>query len=411
MDPVEFRLLNQIRAGEELRMQHSRGAMPGRSVEAYLKNVPDAFRASWPVPFRLSSGSTEDILTRGAAAFRWHDRWRGWGVPTGSEGPIRRGIGVGTGCHVCGVEFEENTSALVRINPDGTAKVYTAAGRHGQGSETTLAQVASEALGIPFDQVETELSDTDACPGGHGSLASNTMYRIGFAIKAAAVDARTQLLDIAAKECFLTSADQLTITNGYVERADGSPPGRVSVEDVLNLFRSDTLGQATTITGRSSAVPMPPSTTFARHFACAFVEVEVDVETGFIRIIDYLAGQDSGTVINPNVLKNQVIGGALCGSGFALSEHLVFDEITGRVMNGNWMDYKLLRTVDFPSEVTVIFGDSYDPVGPFGARSAGEAPAIAPGPALSQAVYNALGGVWVDMPMTPERVLAALGKI
>ena len=93
---------------------------------------------------------------------------------------------------------------------------------------------------------------------------------------------------------------------------------------------------------------MPPSTTFARHFACAFVEVEVDIETGEVRLADYLAGQDSGTVMNPKVLKNQVIGGALCGSGFALSEHLVFDEADGAIRNDNWMDYKLLRVLDFP---------------------------------------------------------------
>ena len=116
-------------------------------------------------------------------------------------------------------------------------------------------------------------------------------------------------------------------------------------------------------------------------------------------------------MVNPKVLKNQVVGGALCGAGFALSEHLVFDPDDGHIKNGNWMDYKLLRILDFPNQVKIVFGDSYDPVGPFGARSGGEAPAAAPGPALAQAVYNALGGIWVDLPMTPDRVLAALGRI
>lgn len=412
VDPVEFRLRNQIRPGEELRMQHSRHAMPNQSVEDYLAGIPESMRAGWPVPFRLSSGSTEDILTRGAEAFGWRQRWRGWGVPLSTDGPLRRAVGVGTGAHVCGVEFEGNTSAVVRINPDGSAKVYCAAGRQGQGSETTLTQVAAEALGIPFERVDYELGDTDACPWSHGSLASNTMYRIGFAVKAAAMDARAQLLEIAGREFFDLPAAELTVDRGMVRRAGADPEGlSFTVEDVLNVFRSDTLGQASSITGRSSAVPMPPATTFARHFACAFVEVEVDVETGAIRVIDYLAGQDSGTVVNPKVLKNQVVGGALCGSGFALSEHLVFDEVNGAIKNGNWMDYKLLRTLDFPREIQVIFGDSYDPVGPFGARAAGEAPAAAPGPAISQAVYNALGGIWVDMPMTPERVLTAIGRI
>ena len=379
--------------------------MPDRSVEEYLNSLPEDVKRNWPTPFRLSSGSTEDILTRGAEAFRWHDRWRGWRVPTFIDGPTRRGVGVGTGCHVCGVEFEENTSAIVRINPDGSATVCTAAGRQGQGSETTLAQVAAEALGLPFDHVDCQLGDTDASPGGHGSLASNTMYRIGFAVKAAALDARDQLLAIAAREVFKAPAKSLTVASGLISNPNGES---IPVENLMNSLRSDTLGQATTITGRSSATPMPPSTTFARHFACAFVEVEVDVELGTIRIIDYLAGLDSGTVMNPGVLKNQALGGALCGAGYALCECMVFDDSDGRVRNANWMDYKLLRTLDFPSQVPVIFGNSYDPVGPFGARAAGEAPTIAPGPAISQAVYNALEGVWVDMPMTPDRLLTAL---
>ena len=411
MDPVQFRLRNQIQQGDELRMQHSRRSMPNESLEAYLASVPLSVREKWPVPFRLSSGSTQQILSEGAERFGWSERWNGWGAPSFSEGPIRRAVGVGTGAHVCGVEFEGNTGAMVRVNPDGSAKVFATAGRQGQGSETTLTQVAAEELGIPYDQVEYELGDTDSGPWSHGSLASNTMFRIGFAVRAAAADAKSQILTIAATE-FFNGADPSTLRlrAGVIESTSGSGGPRISVSELLGEIRSDTLGQTSSITGRSSAVPMPPATTFARHFACAFVEIEVDVETGVIRILDYLAGQDSGTIVNPKVMKNQVIGGAICGAGFALSEHLVFNQMTGAIRNGNWMDYKLLRTLDFPNKVEVIFGDSYDPVGPFGARSGGEAPAAAPGPALSQAVYNALGGIWVDMPMTPERVLAALGR-
>ena len=413
IDPVEFRLRNQIQPGDELRMQHSRDAMPNDSLEEYLAKVPLSVRENWPVPFRLSSGSTQGILTDGARVFDWAGRWRGWGVPTSVDGSIRRGVGVGTGAHVCGVEFEGNTGAVVRVNPDGSAKIFATAGRQGQGSETTLCQVAAEALGIPYELVEYELGDTDSGPWSHGSLASNTMFRVGFAVRAAALDARDQLLRIAAVE-FFQNADPATlmIVEGVVlPKGAGHSADGVSVTDLLNTVRSDTLGQTSSITGRSSAVPMPPATTFARHFACAFVEVEVDIETGLVKILDYVAGQDSGTVVNPKVLKNQVVGGALCGAGFALSEHLVFDPDDGHIKNGNWMDYKLLRIVDFPNQVKVIFGDSYDPVGPFGARSGGEAPAAAPGPALAQAVYNALGGIWVDLPMTPDRVLAALGRI
>lgn len=410
MDPIEFRLKNQIRAGEELRMQHSKTNMK-QTMEEYVASIPEDQRGDWPRLFHLSSGDTEEILVRGAEQFRWKERFKGWGKPHTIKGPFRRAVGVGTGAHVCGVEFEGATSAVVRINPDGSVKVFCSAGRQGQGSETTQSQVAAEALGVPFETVEIETGDTDSCPWSHGSLASNTMYRIGWATRAAALDARRQLLEIAAREFFEGSdLGDLDIVDGIVQRI--RPAGsnvQVTISQVLNVYRSDTLGQTSSITGRP-AVPMPPATAFARHFAAHFAEVEVDVETGEMRLLDYLATQDSGTVVNPQVLKNQAIGGAICGAGFAIYEHLVFDETTGAIRNANLLDYKLLRAADFPHQAKVLFADSYDPVGPFGARGAGEAPIAAAISAISQAVYNAIG-VRVDVPMTPERVVRALARI
>jgi CO/xanthine dehydrogenase Mo-binding subunit len=134
------------------------------------------------------------------------------------------------------------------------------------------------------------------------------------------------------------------------------------------------------------------------------------VDTGEIRLLDYLAAQDSGTVLNPKILENQVLGGAILSSGFALMEALAFEPTTGEILNPGFQDYKVARTADFPLAPRVILCESEDPMGPFGAKGAGEAPAAAPIPAISQAVYNAIG-VWLDVPMTPERVLAALGKI
>jgi CO/xanthine dehydrogenase Mo-binding subunit len=409
MDPLDFRLKNQIRSGELLRMQHARRYMHG-NLEEYLKGIPEETRKMWPRLFHLSSGSTEQILTDGAKSFRWKERWKGWRNPGTIDGPKRRAVGVGTGAHVCGVEFEGSTSAVVRINPDGSAKVHCAVGRQGQGSETTQSQVAAEVLGIPFDRIEIETGDTDSCPWSHGSLASNTMYRVGFATWAAACDARQQLLAMAAREFFDGDPDELDIDDGIIRYADRPDSNvRVTIEEAMNHFRShDTLGQTSSITGRNS-IPMPPATTFARHFAAHFVELEVDTETGEIRLLDWLACQDSGTVMNPQVLKNQMIGGAICGAGFALYEGLAFAE-DGSIRNAALLDYKLLRAADFPLNGEVVYGDSYDPVGPFGARGAGEAPIAAAGPAICQAVYNAIG-VWVDMPMTPERVLRALGRI
>ena len=407
MDPVDFRILNQITAGDELRMQHSRDNMKGNR-DAYIEGIPPHLRKDWPELFRLSSGGTRAILERGADAFGWRQRWKGWATPNAVDGPRRRAVGVGTGAHVCGVEFEGSSSAVVRINPDGSAKVHCSVGRQGQGSETTQSQVAAEELGLPIGMIEIETGDTDSCPWNHGSLASSTMYRTGWATRAAANDARRQLLGIASREFFDNiDIDELDITDGEVH-PKGEPMSnrRRSFSEVLNELRSETLGQTSSITGRPSE-PMPPSTTFARQFGAQFAEVEVDVETGQVRIVDFLAVQDSGTVVNPQVLKNQVIGGAICGSGFALYEHLVFDGDTGAIRNANLLDYKLLRCADFPWQADVLFEEAPDPVGPFGARGAGESPIAAGISAVSQAVYNAIG-VWVDLPMTPERVAKAL---
>ncbi|MCP5069284.1 MAG: xanthine dehydrogenase family protein molybdopterin-binding subunit, partial [bacterium] len=409
MDPVEFRLKNQIRPGEELRRQAGRNCMKG-SMEEYVGGIPADLRKDWPALFHLSSGSTEEILIEGAKAIGWKRKWKGWRRPYALDGPKRRAVGVGTGAHACGVESEGNTSALVHINADGSVKLFCSAGRQGQGSETTQAQVAAETLGVPFEAIEVEMGDTDSCPWSHGSIASNTLYRGGFATRSASLDAKRQVLEIAAREFFSVDPGELDIKEGLVQyRDDPEKNLTIGLREVLDELRSDTLGQTSSITGRPTE-PMPPSTAFSRHFAAHFADVEVDTETGEIRLLDYVAAQDSGTVINPQVLKNQVVGGAICGAGFAIYEGLVFDEESGRIKNPNLVDYKLLRAADFPVQAKVIFGESYDPVGPFGARGAGEAPVAAAGPAISQAVYNAIG-VWVDMPMTPERVVRALGQL
>jgi xanthine dehydrogenase molybdenum-binding subunit len=398
MDPVQFRLKNHIRTGDLLRAVQKRDL--GYPDDA---DLPEG----WPALGRLSSEAMGQCLNEGAAAFRWEERWKGWGNPTAVDGPKRRGIGAATGVHSCGTEDEYGAGALVRIHADGSATLTASMGRQGQGSETTQAQIAAEALGIPVNRIRVEAGDTDVCPPNHGSIASNTSYRTGFATRDAAVNARRLLLDAAAKHLGLSSSETLTVSDGVVS-SETDPAVAMSVAEVMTSHLPDTM-TLPVIVGRTTT-PMPPSLTYARYFAAHFVEIEIDTETGQIRLIDYLATQDSGTVLNPKVLENQMIGGAIMGAGFALTESLVFDPESGAILNPGFLDYKVMRMPDFPLDPGVIFCESYDPVGPFGAKSAGEAPACAPIPAISQAVYNA-AGIWLDVPMTPERVLAALDSL
>ncbi len=410
MDPMEFRLLNEIGDGEQLRFIHSRHTING-DIKEYISNIPEELKEDWPEPFKLSSGGPAPLLKLGSETFGWKERWKGWGTPSKVNGSVMTGVGVGTGAHTCGVEFEGGVAAVVRVNHDGSAKVHAAAGRQGAGSETTQAQIVAEILGIPFDRVSSEVGDTDSCPWAHGSLASNTMYRTGWATKEAATDARDQILDIASREFFEgCDPSELDILDSQVfHKAQGPGGKQVSLADIMMHLRQDSLGQTSSITGRVRN-PMPPATTFARQFAAHYAEVEVDVDTGEVRLTDYVCAQDSGTVMNPAVLKNQIAGAAICGSGFALFEEMIFDEKTGALRNPGLLDYKVLRISDFPHQTEVVFEEPCDPVGPFGAKGAGESPIAASTAAVSQAVYNAIG-VWVDMPMTPERVLRALGRV
>ena len=424
IDPLEFRIMNQIKPGDPLRQTWAKSLMRGSEedwrelMKRNSSEAPKGYLDGLPKLFHLSSGSSEEILRKGADAFGWKDKFVGWGKAYAVDGPKRRAVGVGTGIHLCGEEMEGQTDAVVRLMKDGSAKVYCSVGRQGTSADTTQAQIAAEVLGLSVDRVEVECGDTDSCPWSRGSLASTTLFRTGFKVWAAAHDARRQLLKLAAQEFFDTDDfEKLDIKDGMVFSTDpscklgrgcGPTQKTVSVKDVMECMRADALGPTDSITGRPS-FPMPPSTAFARHFAAQFVDLEVDVETGEIKLLDYLVGQDSGTIINPGVFSGQVIGGATVGAGFALCEVLKFDD-SGRILNPNLSDYKVLRMKDWPSASTkTVFGEDYEAVGPFGARSGGEAPIAAAPVAIAQAVYNATG-VWVEVPMTPEKVLEALKR-
>lgn len=402
LDPLEFRLKNHIRTGDLLKATYAENAAEGHDGQ-----TPAEWKDKWPRLFHLTSESLHECLIEGAEVFGWKKKWKGWGKPYKVAGPKRRAVGVATGTHCNGVEDQGNTSAIVRVHEDGSVTLCCSMGRQGQGSETTQAQIAAEALGVSLDQIEVEAGDTEVSPWNHGSIASNTAHRIGFQTKGASEDARRQILEIAARNYIKGEPEQLDIKDGVIYHKE-RPKQNMPLGELMSRLQPDSLTPPRVI-GRPTE-DMPPSTTLSRHFAAHFVEVEVDTETGQIKLLDYVATQDSGTALNPKVLENQAIGGAICGSGFGLVESLVFDEKTGKIMNPNFLDYKVLRAPDFPTQPKVILCESNDPIGPYGAKGAGEAPIAAAIPAIAQAVYNAIG-IWLDVPMTPERVLRGLGKI
>ncbi len=399
MNPLEFRLKNHLRKGDIIQQLYTE---LGQEYQ-----TPPECEDRWPQLFHLSCEALHDCLIKGAELFNWKEKFKGWGKPLAVNGPKIRAVGVGTGTHCCGTEDNGPTSAIVRVHSDGSVSLSCSMGRHGQGSETTQSQIAAEVLGIMPDQIDVEAGDTEVCPWSHGSVASTAAYRTGFATKAASMDARAQILDIAARHYIKGKPEQLDIKDGVIYHTE-NPDQKISLANLMSQPQPDTLS-APSIVGRPTH-RMPPSITFARQFAAHFAEVEVDTETGQIKLLDYVITQDSGTVLNPKILENQVTGGAIQGAGFALVESMVFDEQTGKVLNPNFLDYKVFRAPDFPIQPEILFCESNDPVGPYGCKGAGESPIAASIPAIAQAVYNAIG-VWLDVPMTPQRVLHALGKI
>jgi len=394
MDPVDFRLKNHVRAGDIL-----------RKGTGYWDRVSE-FRGKKRPSVCLSSEGLGECLRNGAESFSWKEKWSGWGKPYKICGSKYYGIGVGTATHCCGIALGGDVSALVRMHEDSSVTVCCSMSRHGQGSETTQAQIAAEALGISADDVKVEAGDTEVCPWSHGSISSTAAHRTGFATMQAALDAKRKILEIAGKHYFGCRSEDLELESGKILKK-GEPDKWIALQELLSKPITDT-GTVPTIIGEAGTC-MPPADTFCRHFSAHFAEVEVDIETGQIAIVDYFATQDSGTVLNPKILESQVVGGAILGCGFALTEELIFDD-KGRILNPNFVDYKVFRSSDFPIRCPVLFSKTYDPVGPFGAKGGGEGPTCAAVPAIAQAVYNAIG-VWIDIPMKPEKVLRELGRI
>jgi xanthine dehydrogenase molybdenum-binding subunit len=383
MDPLEIRLKNHIRTGD-----------PVRTFNAMYEEL------GLPVPnLFLSSCGLSECIKKGAEVIGWKEKWKGWAQPVEANGPKRRGLGMAVANHECGLSFLGAPCVTVMINRDGTAQLLTNAGRMGQGLETTQTQIAAEELGLRFESINGKYDDTDACPWGICTYASVGAHQVGRVTQAAAADAKRQLCEFASKQLG-AKPEELDIKDGIIHIKHQPEKGI----RICDLF-SPEFFSAPTIVG-TAALNLDKSL-FAQPLMAHFVEVEVDIETGRIKILKYVAVHDSGKIINPEVTENQVHGGVFQGCGLALVEDLVFDERSGAVLNPNYVDYKILRALDMP-DPEVIFEEVIDPVGPFGVKGLGEAPANPTVAAVAQAIHNAIGVRFNRVPITGEMVLKAL---
>jgi nicotinate dehydrogenase medium molybdopterin subunit len=323
----------------------------------------------------------------------------------------RRGRGLACMWYPIGFTVAANPSAaVVKVNEDGTVTLLTGTVETGQGSLTVLAQIAAEELGVATDDVHVVSADTDTTPMDTGAIASRTTYVTGNAIRLAAANAKAILFEVAApmlgvKPEQLEARDRKIQVQGYPQRNLGI--GEVANHAQVRMGQPP-LGSAS---WNPPTVPLDPETGQGKPFstyvyATQIAEVEVDDETGEVAVLRIVASHDCGTPINPMLVEGQVEGGISMGVGFALQEEILFDA-AGRQVNPNLTNYIMPTTLDMP-EIEVNIVQSYDPTGPFGAKGVGEPTSVPTAAAIANAIYDAVGVRVTSLPMTSEKVLAAI---
>ena len=287
-------------------------------------------------------------------------------------------------------------SATVKLADDGTFNLIIGAADMGTGCDTILAQMVAECMDCSVDDVAVFGADTDASPYDSGSYASSTTYITGKAVELACAKLKTQLCGIAAG-MLGCSTEEVVFENGRVKQINTEKSvslAEISVKDQVN---NDIAAVATA--SHSSPVSPPP-------YMVGMVEIELDKDTGEVKILDYVAVVDCGITINPALARIQTEGGIVQGIGHTLFENITYDR-NGRPIESSFLQYKVPTRLDM-GHLRVEFENSYEPTGPFGAKSIGEIVINTPAPAIAHAIYRATGVWHRELPITPEKILMSM---
>lgn len=326
----------------------------------------------------------------------------------------RRGIGMA--CVIYPMDpanSSSSTAVFVKINHDGSAYLYSGATDLGQGSDTVLLQIASETTGIPVNRLRILTSDTELTPYDEGTGASRSTYIVGNAVRAACEDAMKEIYRSAAWKLRFADPGKLYAENGTVY-LKGFPEKNISIAEAAWISERERgfppIGKATFGTLSDAGDPETGHCrNFEKHvFGTHICEVEVNMGTGEVEILRYVAVHDCGKAINPLLLTGQIQGGISMGLGQALFENMVEDPVTGRLLNNSFTDYLLPTSMDMPRQMIVDFTETPDEDGPYGALGIGEATPCPVLPALANAVADAIGVRIYDLPLDPEKVLKAI---
>jgi CO/xanthine dehydrogenase Mo-binding subunit len=379
MDQAEFRLQNHIKEGETSAIFKALG----EGTEGHEQTI--------------DSVGLSECIKLGAEAIGWWNREelkKKYSTKT-----KRRGFG-----HVClmqgsSIPYIDMAAAYAKMNDDGSFNLFVGATDIGTGSDTVLAQIFAEVLGL---SVESDIiifsSDTDITPFDKGAYASSTTYLTGLAVKNLAEKIKKQLIEYAAK-VFDLPESELEVENKTVMHSSGKT---ISFADIgTKSFYTFEQKQIGGIASELSKKSPPP---FTAHFA----EIEVDIETGRVEVLRYIAAVDCGTPINPKLVIGQTEGALVNGLSYALSEQYIFNN-KGRMLNPSFGNYKIMSAIDLPEIETIII-PTFEPSGPFGAKSIAEVNISGPMPCLSNAIFDAIGVRITEPPFTPDRVLKAIQK-
>jgi len=384
IDPLAFRLRNHVPLAGQ----------PGPAHKPSGRPIPPQPIAGG-IPF--SSNGLGECLAEGGAVVDWQPHPAGPTRRRDADGRLR-----GTGVAACIYQTgQAPSSAIVRVEADGTAEVLMGTLDVGQGSSTVLTIMAAETLGLPLHKVVGYFADAETTPFSHGTVGSTTTFSSGIAVQEAAGDAKRQLLNLGA-DALEAPIEALDIKDGVIFATE-APNRRISVVDALRRkLPRQIVGRAATSPGSDRYI----INAFAAHFA----EVSVDPDTGEVRVLRYVAAHDCGQPINVMAVEGQIEGGVMQGLGFALTEQLGVDPADGTPTSANLDTFKVPAQPDMPP-MDVLLVDSHDAVGPFGAKAVGEVPVAPVAAAIANAVYDATGVRIRDLPVTAEKVLRGLQEL
>ena len=368
-------------------------------VDLRLKNVPLFSQAKRNIPY--TSTGLRQCLEEGARAFGWQEARRR-NAESRTRGYVMRGVGMAGGLWFAGGGGPPST-VIIKLFADGSVNLNMGASDIGTGTKTVMAMVAAEELGVEPDMIEIENADTGTTQYATASGGSKTVPTEAPTVRAAALDAKRQLLAMAAEDLRLDPAGLLFDGVKVVSARDPSKS--------INVTEVSALKKRGVIVGVGYRGPNPENRV-VNPFAAQFCEVEVNTRTGEVKLVRFLGAHDSGRVMNRLTYESQVIGGITMGIGFAMTEVRVLDRSqTGKLVSKNWHDYKLPTALDTPGEVVSLPIEIDDAeANSVGAKGLGEPVTIPTGAAIANAVYNATGVRVTETPINPMQLSRLLAE-